>query len=43
MENVFGLLSQKFRIYNRRMQAKLENADVIILSTLCTSQFYKKI
>ncbi|KAL4100907.1 hypothetical protein QTP88_020932 [Uroleucon formosanum] len=35
VENAFGLLSQKFRIYNRRMQAKPENADTSDFS-ICT-------
>lgn len=42
VENAFGLLSQKFRIYNRRMQAKPENADVIILTTCVLHNFIKK-
>jgi len=30
VENTFGILTQKFRIYNQRIQAKPENADNII-------------
>lgn len=41
VENAFGLLSQKFRIYNRRMQVKPENADIIILSTCVHHNFIK--
>lgn len=32
-ENVFGILSQKFQLYNRRLKLKPENADKIILTT----------
>lgn len=41
VENAFGLLSQKFRIYNRRMQVKPENAGIIILSTCVLHNFIK--
>lgn len=32
-ENAFGILSQKFQLYNRRLKLKPENADKIILAT----------
>lgn len=32
-ENIFGILSQKFQLYNRRLKLKPENADKIILTT----------
>lgn len=32
-ENAFGILSQKFRLYNRKIQLKPENADVVVLAT----------
>lgn len=32
-ENAFGILSQKFQLYNRRLKLKPENADKIILTT----------
>lgn len=32
-ENAFGILSQKFQLYNRRLKLKPENADKIIMST----------
>jgi len=41
VENAFGILSQKFRIYNRRIQAKPENADNIILATCILHNFIK--
>ncbi|CAH1990945.1 unnamed protein product [Acanthoscelides obtectus] len=41
VENTFGILSQKFRIYNRRMQANPENADYIILATFVLHNFIK--
>lgn len=31
-ENTFGILTQKFRIFNRRIQWKPENTDVIVLA-----------
>lgn len=42
VENAFGILSQKFRIYNRRIIAKPENVDVIILITCVLHNFIKK-
>jgi len=42
VENAFGILSQKFRIYNRRIIAKPENVDVIILTTCVLHNFIKK-
>jgi len=41
VENAFGILSQKFRIYNRRLQAKPENANKIILATCILHKFIK--
>lgn len=42
VENAFGLLAQKFRIYFRTIQAKPENVDHMILSTLILHNFIKK-
>lgn len=42
VENAFGILAQKFRIYNRRIQAKPENVDHIILATCILHNFIKK-
>lgn len=42
VENAFGLLAQKFRIYFRPIQAKPENVDHMILSTLILHNFIKK-
>ncbi|KAB0802472.1 hypothetical protein PPYR_04658 [Photinus pyralis] len=42
VENTFGILCQKFRIYNRRLQSKPENVDNIILSTCILHNFIKK-
>lgn len=42
VENCFGILTQKFRIYNRRIQSKPENIDYIILSTCVLHNFIKK-
>lgn len=42
VENAFGLLAQKFRIYFRPIQAKPENVDNMILSTLILHNFIKK-
>jgi hypothetical protein len=39
--NTFGISAQKFRIYNRRIQVKPENADYIILSTCILHNFIK--
>lgn len=33
VENAFGILTQRFRIYQRRLQSKPENVDWIILAT----------
>ena len=35
VENTFGILAQRFRIYNKRMQLSDYNADIIIKAT-CT-------
>lgn len=42
VENAFGKLSQKFQIYNRRIIAKPENVDVIILTRRVLHNFIKK-
>jgi hypothetical protein len=42
VENTFGILAQKFRKYNRRIQTKPENLDCIILSTCILHNFIKK-
>lgn len=42
VENTFGILSQKFRIYNRRIQAAPKNADNIVLATCILHNFIKK-
>lgn len=40
VENTFGILTQKFRLYNK-LQAKPENADIIILATCVFHNFIK--
>ncbi|XP_054283237.1 uncharacterized protein LOC129000300 [Macrosteles quadrilineatus] len=42
VENAFGILCQKFRIFNRRIQAAPENVDFIILTTCILHNFIKK-
>lgn len=37
--DTFGILSQKFRIYNRRIQANPENVYIIILTTCILHNF----
>lgn len=42
VENTFGILTQKFRIYNRRInQANPENVDNIVLATCILHNFIK--
>ncbi|XP_017881154.1 protein ALP1-like [Ceratina calcarata] len=41
VENAFGILAQKFRIYHRRLNANPENADNIILSTCILHNFIR--
>ncbi|XP_066596893.1 uncharacterized protein [Prorops nasuta] len=41
VENTFGIFTQKFRIYCRRIQAKLENVDHIIMATCILHNFIK--
>lgn len=41
-EHTFGILSQKFRIYNRRIQACPKYVDNIILATCLLHNFIKK-
>lgn len=42
VENTFGQLTQKFRIYNRRIHALPKNVDNIILATCILHNFIKK-
>lgn len=42
VENTFGQLTSKFRIYNRRIHALPKNVDNIILSTCILHNFIKK-
>lgn len=42
VENAFGILIQKFRIFTRRIQAKPENVDNIILTACILHNFIKK-
>ena len=39
MENTFGILAQRFRIYNKRMQLSDYNADIIIKATCALHNF----
>lgn len=41
-ENTFGILTRKFRVYNRRIQASPKNVDYIILATTLLHNFIKK-
>lgn len=41
-ENTFGILTQKFRLYNRRIQASPKHVDYIILATTLLHNFIKK-
>ncbi|XP_023228048.1 protein ALP1-like [Centruroides sculpturatus] len=41
VENTFGQLAQKFRLYNRRIQLKPENADKVIMTTCILHNFIK--
>jgi hypothetical protein len=38
VENAFGILSQKFKIFHRNLQSLLENADIIFAT--CTLHNY---
>ncbi|XP_076243412.1 uncharacterized protein LOC143184813 [Calliopsis andreniformis] len=42
VENTFGILSQKFRIYNRRIECSPANIDYFILSTCILHNFIRK-
>ena len=41
VENIFGILAQKFSLYNRRIQLSPENADKVILTTCILQNFIK--
>lgn len=41
VENAFGILSQKFRIYNRRIQLDPDNADNVIMATCILHNYIK--
>ncbi|XP_017875316.1 protein ALP1-like [Ceratina calcarata] len=38
-DNTFGILAKKFRVYQRRLRAKTQNTDKIILSTCILHNF----
>lgn len=40
-ENVFGILTQRFRIYQRRLQMSPEHIDDVILATCCLHNFLR--
>ncbi|XP_046472514.1 uncharacterized protein [Neodiprion pinetum] len=40
-ENAFGILSQKFRIYQRRIKMKPEHVDNVVLATCCLHNFLR--
>lgn len=40
-ENVFGILTQKFRVYQRRLQMSPEHIDNVILATCCLHNFLR--
>ena len=42
VENAFGILGQKFRIYNRRIHVTPEHLDYIVLSTCILHNFIRK-
>lgn len=42
MENAFGILTQQFQIFQRRIQSKSENVDFIILATCILHNFIKE-
>ncbi|XP_076660748.1 uncharacterized protein LOC143364136 [Halictus rubicundus] len=41
VESAFGILSQKFRLYNRRIQGKPDNIDTIVLATCHLHNFIR--
>lgn len=41
VENTFGQLSQKFRLYNRRIQLRPENAEKVVLTTCILHNYIK--
>lgn len=41
VENTFGILSQKWRIYNRPLEVKVESAKVIVLATCVLHNFLR--
>lgn len=42
VENAFGILSQKFRIYNRRMHLRPEYAEKIVLTTCILHNYIRR-
>lgn len=42
VENAFGILSQKFRIYNRRLHLKPEFAEKIVVTTCILYNFIRR-
>lgn len=41
VENAFGILSKKFRIYQRKMQVTPEHLDIIVGATCCLHNFLR--
>jgi hypothetical protein len=41
VENAFGILSQKFQIYQRTLQSLPENADIIIFATCILHRYLR--
>lgn len=41
VENAFGILVQKFRLYNRKIQLNPENVDKVIMTTCILHNFIK--
>ena len=42
VENAFGILSQKFRIFNRRIQSTPDHVDYIVMATCILHNFIRK-
>ena len=40
-DNAFGILTQKFRIYQRRIKLKPENVDLIVMTTCILHHFIR--
>ena len=43
MENTFGILAQRWRVFNRRLHLKPENADSVVKATIVLHNYLTEV